>query len=71
MSNRMRKPIESLRCPNINGLPEDVMHTLHHSIVDISSHAKKHRTRRTTSSSVPVAAFESCELLKRLRLEGF
>jgi hypothetical protein len=32
---RCRKRIEDLRCPAVNGLPDDIYHILHHSFVEI------------------------------------
>jgi hypothetical protein len=36
MSDRKRKQIEKLQFTNINGLPDDVVHALHHSIVGLA-----------------------------------
>jgi hypothetical protein len=70
MSNRRRKRIEILRFPNIKGLPEDVVHTLHHSLVHIACMRRSiERTDNVVNRSM-LAAFESCELLKRLRYNG-
>jgi hypothetical protein len=58
-SSAMRKWIEDLRCPNIKGLPEDV--------VDIVRMRRSiERTNKILELCMQAAA-ESCELLKRLR----
>jgi len=67
---RTRKQIESLRCPDIKGLPDDVVHILHHSLVDI---ARMRRSIEYTDKALEHstrAASESWELLKRLRANG-
>jgi len=66
----MPKRIEDLRCPHIKGLPEDVVHTLHHSLVDIVRMRRSiERTNKVLEHSM-LAAAESSELLKRLRYGG-
>jgi len=67
----MAKRIEDLRCPNLKGLPDDVVHTLHHSIVDIVRMRRSiERTDKVLELSM-LAAYESCELLKRVRFSEF
>lgn len=61
----MRKWIEDLRCPNVKGLPDDVVYILHHSLVDI---VRMRRSIECTNKILELsmqAAAESCELLKR------
>jgi hypothetical protein len=66
----MPKWIDALRCPNVKGLPDDVVRTLHHSIVDIVRMRRSiERTDKALELSM-LAAFESCELLKRVRSDG-
>ena len=70
MSNRKRKRIDGLRFPNINGLPEDVVHSLHHSLVHITRMRRSiERTDNLVKRSM-LAVSESCQLLKRLRCNG-
>jgi S-ribosylhomocysteine lyase LuxS involved in autoinducer biosynthesis len=67
MSNRKRKQIQDLQLPNINGLTEDVVHTLNHSIADI---VRMRRSIEYSDNAVErsmLTIFECCELLKRVR----
>ena len=66
-----RKRIEDLRVPNINGLPRGVVQTLHDSIVHIVRMRRSIEGVHRDLEQSKLAAFESCELLKRLRIEGF
>jgi hypothetical protein len=34
-SSSLRKQIAEVRCPNISGVPDDIVHMLHHSLVGI------------------------------------
>jgi len=71
MSKPERKQIERLRCPNISRLPDNVVHTLHHSIVDIARLRGSIENTDVMVERSMLAAFEKCELLKRMRYSGF
>jgi hypothetical protein len=65
-----RKRIEDLRCPNIKGLPENVVQLLHRSLVEI---AHLRRSIENTDQQVALsskAVFQSCELLRRIHAQG-
>jgi hypothetical protein len=65
-----RKRIEDLRCPNIKGLPENVVHLLHRSLVEI---VHLRGSIENTDQQVALsskAVFESCELLKQIHAQG-
>ena len=64
MSKPTRKQIANLRCPDIKGLLDDVVHVLRHSIVDIT---RMRRSIEFTDEAIECsarAAFESWKLLK-------
>src|SRR5262245_20841243 len=65
-----RKQIEDIRCPAIKGLPEDTVHLLHYSVVDI---VKMRRSIDSTDQAIALsskAIFDTCELLKSLGGKG-
>jgi len=65
-----RKQIEDIRCPAIKGLPEDTVHLLHCSVVDI---VKMRRSIDSTDQAIALsskAIFDTCELLKSLGGKG-
>ena len=68
---RFRKRIEDVRCPAVNGLPDDIYHVLHHSFVHI---LKMRRSIENTDAIIDRsvdAILETRQMLKRLQSEGF
>jgi hypothetical protein len=66
-----RKRIEDVRCPAVNGLPDDVYHILHHSFVEI---LKMRRSIESADAHIVTsreAVLNSCEVLRRVRDDGF
>jgi len=62
-----RKRIDDIRCPAIKGLPEDVVHILHHSLVEIAIMRQSIESANQEVERSLLAVFESCELLRELR----
>jgi hypothetical protein len=65
-----RKQIADLRCPDINGLPPDIVHMLHHSFVDILEMRRSIESADLAVKSGRMAAIEGLDLLARLKAEG-
>ena len=62
---------QDLRCPAINGLPEHMVHMLHHSLTEL---VRLRRGLETTNKQIEQArqtALSASELLRQLRLQGF
>jgi hypothetical protein len=70
-SPHRRKRIESVRCPAVKGLPDDIYHMLHHSFVDILKMRRSIERADVLIDASREAALESREVLKRLRDDGF
>jgi len=66
-----RKRIEDVRCPAVEGLPEDIYDILHHSFVDILKMRRSIEMLDTSIDASWKAVLESCEVLKRVQGEGF
>ena len=66
---RRRKRIEDVRCPAINGLPDDVYHMLHHSFVHILRMLRSIESADAHMDRSREAILESREMLQRLRHE--
>ena len=65
-----RKRIEDIRCPMIKGLPQDIVHILHHTLVEIAIMRRSIESADREVERSLHAVFESCELLRTLRTKG-
>ena len=65
-----RKRIEDIRCPMIKGLPPDIVHMLHHSLVEIAIMRRSIESADREVERSLLAVFESRELLRALRTKG-
>jgi len=66
-----RRTVADIHCPAINGLDDDIVHVLHHSMTTL---VRLHRSLEVTDLQIKRsrdAALTSEELLKRLQHEGF
>jgi hypothetical protein len=66
-----RKQIADVRCPDINGLPVDIIQMLHHSFVGILQMRRSIESADLTVELGRAAAIEARALLARLSAEGF
>jgi hypothetical protein len=66
-----RKLIADVRCPDIKGLPDDIVHMLHHSFVGIVQMRRSIERADLAVESGSKAAIEGLALLERLKAEGF
>jgi hypothetical protein len=60
-----------VRCPNIDGLPNEIVHTLHHSFVGILQMIRSVERADLALKSACKAVNEAMILLERLKAEGF
>jgi hypothetical protein len=65
-----RKPIADVRCPDINRLPDDIVHMLHHSFVGILQMRRSIESAEFAMESGRAAVIEGLDLLARLKAEG-
>jgi hypothetical protein len=63
--------MEEVRCPNISGLPDDIVHMLHHSFVGILQMRKSIESVDLAVNTGCKAVNEGLILLERLKAEGF
>jgi hypothetical protein len=63
--------IADVRYPDINGLPADIVHALHHTFVGILLMRQSIESANLAVTSGRVAAIESRALLARLKAEDF
>jgi hypothetical protein len=70
-SARRRKRIDDVRCPDIKGLPDDIVHVLHNSFVGILRMRRSIENADRVAESGRRAAIEAQALLARLKAEGF
>jgi hypothetical protein len=70
-SSGHRKQIADVRCPDISGLPDDIVHVLHHSFVHILQMRRSIECADILVKSGRDAAIEGFDLLARLKAEGF
>jgi hypothetical protein len=66
-----RKRIEDVRCPDICGLPANLVHILHRSFVGIVTMRRSIEILDLRKGASLKLAWESRDLLKRLRASGF
>jgi hypothetical protein len=66
-----RKQIGDVRCPNIKGLPDDIVHMLHHSFVGILQMRRSIDRADFWIETGRKAAIEGLDLLARLKAQGF
>ena len=66
-----RKRIEDVRCPDVDGLPDDIYHLLHHSFVHILKMRRSIESADVFVDKSKEAILASHKMLKRLRDEGF
>jgi len=69
-SPHRRKRIEDVRCPVVNGLPNDIYHVLHHSFVEI---LKMRRSIESAYAHIDMsreALIDSWDVLKRTQDAG-
>lgn len=64
-----RKRIQDIRCPAINGVSEEVIHLLHHSVVDIVRMRRSIESADEAIARSSNAIFDGCELLKSRRVD--
>lgn len=64
------KQISNVKSPNINGLPDDIAHMLHHSIIDILLMLRSIESANLVAKSGREAAIEGRDLLARLKAGG-
>jgi hypothetical protein len=69
--DRTNNAIDTIRCPVIEGLSSETVAMLHKSLVDIVHLRRSLERTRLQVTRSSQAAFESAELLRRLRLQGF
>jgi hypothetical protein len=60
-----------VRCPDIGGLPDDIVHMLHHSFVDILEMRRSIQSADLAVNSGRKAVKEGLILLERLKAQGF
>ena len=70
-SPHRRKRMEDVRCPVVNGLPNDIYHVLHHSFVEILEMRRSIESVDALIDTSIEAVLESREMLERLRNNGF
>jgi hypothetical protein len=66
-----RKQIADVRCPNINGLPDGIVHVLHHSFEGILQMRRSIESVDLAVERGRNAAIEGLDLLARLKAEGW
>jgi hypothetical protein len=66
-----RKQIADVRCPNIKGLPDDIVYMLHQSFVGILRMRRSIERADYAVESSRKAAIEGLGMLARLKAEGF
>ena len=64
------RQITAVRCPAIKGLPDDVVHLLHHCVVELVHIRRGIEDADRQVARASRAVFESCELLRRLAEQG-
>jgi len=60
-----------MRCPAVQGLPDDVYHVLHHSFVDILRMRRSIESTDVLIKESMKAIHQSRDALKRVRDDGF
>jgi len=66
-----RRTIADIRCPAINGLDDNIVHVLHHSMTTLVHLRRSLEVTDLQIERSRNAALASEELLKRLQHEGF
>jgi hypothetical protein len=66
-----RKRIEDVRCPAVKGIPDNIYHILHHSFVEILKMRRSIEGADAHIATSREAVLNSCEVLKRVRDDGF
>ena len=70
-NEHIRYHIDHIRCPVIEGLPEKTVRLLHMSMTEIERIQQSVECTQLQIGLSRHAAYESTELLSRLRREGF
>ena len=66
-----RRTVADVRCPAINGLDDNIVHVLHHSMTTLVHLRRSLEVTDLQIKRSMDAALESKELLKRLQHAGF